>query len=80
MLLLGDYKLFGPEEGEELSFVVRDTGCPLVSVVGRPSEDAIRGPSPERRDTRFSYRRRTAPTSPPRCPSGTIVCDAAPAR
>jgi hypothetical protein len=42
MLLLSDCKLFGLEKGEELSFVVRETGYPLVSVVGRPSEDAIR--------------------------------------
>ena len=41
MLLLGDCELFGLEEGEELSFVVRDTGCHLVCVVGRPSENAI---------------------------------------
>lgn len=42
MLLLGDCELFGPEESEELSFVVRGTGYPLISVVGRPSEEAIR--------------------------------------
>jgi hypothetical protein len=38
MLLLGDCELFGLEESEELSFVVRDTGYPLISVVGRPSD------------------------------------------
>jgi hypothetical protein len=41
MLHLGDCELFGLEEGEELSFVVRDTGRHLVWVVGHPPENAI---------------------------------------
>jgi GNAT superfamily N-acetyltransferase len=42
MLLGGECELFGLEEGGDSSFVVRDTGYPLVSVVGRPSREAIR--------------------------------------
>jgi hypothetical protein len=42
MLLGGECELFGVEEGKDPSFVVRDTAYPLVSVVGRPSPEAIR--------------------------------------
>lgn len=42
MLLGGECELFGLEEGGDPSFVVRDTGYPLVSVVGRPEKAAIR--------------------------------------
>jgi len=41
-LVLGDCELFGLEESEELSFVVRNIGYPLVSVADQPSEGAIR--------------------------------------
>lgn len=42
MLLGGRCEVFGLDESGELSFVARDIGYPLVSVVGRPSEVAIR--------------------------------------
>lgn len=42
MLLSGECEIFGLEETGEMSAVVRNTGFPLISVVGRPSEAAIR--------------------------------------
>jgi GNAT superfamily N-acetyltransferase len=50
MLLLGECEIFGLDQSGGLSFVVRDTGYPLVSVVGRPPEDAIREAVAGRRD------------------------------
>lgn len=41
MLLSGRCEVFGLEEGEDLSFVVRDAEDVLISVVGRPGSDAI---------------------------------------
>jgi RimJ/RimL family protein N-acetyltransferase len=41
MLLSGRCEVFGIEEGEDLSFVVRDAEDVLISVVGRPGRDAI---------------------------------------
>ncbi len=41
MLLSGRCEVFGLEEGEDPSFVVRDTEDVLISVVGRPVRDAI---------------------------------------
>jgi GNAT superfamily N-acetyltransferase len=50
LLLVGECELFGLDESDELSFVVRGTGYPLVSVVGRPSKGAIREAVAGRRD------------------------------
>ncbi len=50
MLLSGECELLGLEEGEEVSLVARNTGYPLISVVGRPSEAAIREAAAARRD------------------------------
>ncbi len=41
MLLSGRCEVFGIEEGEDLSFVVRDAEDVLISVVGRPGREAI---------------------------------------
>ena len=41
MLLSGRCEVFGIEEGEDLSFVVRDAEDVLISVVGHPGREAI---------------------------------------
>lgn len=50
MLRSGECELFGLREDEEVSMVVRDTGFPLISVVGRPPRAAIRDAAAGRRD------------------------------
>lgn len=50
MLLGGECELFGLEGGGDPCFVVRGTGYPLVSVVGRPREAAIQEAVSWRRD------------------------------
>ena len=50
MLLGGEGELLGLEEGGVSPFVVRGTGYPLVSVVGRPSQEAIREAAAGSRD------------------------------
>jgi len=50
MLLSGECELLGLEEGGDVSAVVRNTGFPLISVVGCPSEATIREAAAGRRD------------------------------